>query len=156
MPQLLFLSKKSKKSLLDFCKHYNIDLLDTNKSYYLKLEQKNYLNLSFEKHEDNVFSLCHSEVLNGDLMYDPLMYFFINKNSDQFYDIYPLSTTMSYSGFYKKYLFLNNSRNKIEKYSSVWLRDATSFANIWLQNIKEQEWYHKNNKNLKILTQEYI
>ena len=153
---MIYLNIKSNKILLDLLATYNLDLFDHKTDIYLKLEQEGYDSLVIEKQEPCVFSLTHSFVQNGDLMYDPSMEFLIKYNKN---DLKNPNSIKIYPLVYINHLAqcriisgqLNNSRDNLSKHNPNSMRDGADFANTWLKNIKDQQWYLPRKKRNPIV-----
>lgn len=80
-----------------------------------------------------LFSLAHYGKMNGDLMKDPEMVFLKTENGNFF----PASFTNDYAGFYREGIQFIDSEllNLLPKEQA----DQAEFAEIWLENIKEQQ-----------------
>ena len=81
-----------------------------------------------------VFSVSHYYELNGDLMADPDMTFL--KGADGNY--YPLTFQQDNLGIYRDAAIWDDNGN-LKGYRPRMQADMTSFANIWMKNIKSQQ-----------------
>ena len=81
-----------------------------------------------------VFSVSHYYELNGDLMADPDMTFL--KGADGNY--YPLTFQQDNMGIYQGAAVWDDE-GKLKGYRPKMQADMTSFANIWMKNIKNQQ-----------------
>lgn len=81
-----------------------------------------------------IWSLAHYYEQNGDLMSDPEMTFLVKNNH---LEIYPLSYTQHSLGIYNDAVFFENGRPT--KFKPKMQADLAVFANMWLNNIKDQQ-----------------
>jgi hypothetical protein len=87
------------------------------------------------------YSLSHSYEQNGDLMRDPEMVFIVVDNRKETKDyhligVYPQMYQQDNLGLYEESVCIEN--NTVTTYKSMWQAGHCSFANQWLQNIKQQ------------------
>jgi len=76
------------------------------------------------------FSMCHYGEQNGDLMRDPDVCFFIQKDGENEYFI-PYEFQNDYAGEY-------TCAFKDQKWQTREQRDIAEFCQIWIKNLKEQ------------------
>lgn len=88
--------------------------------------------LSVEMHDD-IFSIAHTYEQNGDLMYDPLIYFKVDYDKEK---VIPISYENSGMGIYETYdAEAEPTPDSVQKMSSV-----LDFTDTWLDNIEQQEY----------------
>ena len=86
--------------------------------------------LSVELH-GNVFSMAHTYTQNGDLMYDPLVYFKVDYANEK---VLPVSFENSSAGFYQEFdIEAEPTPESVHAANSV-----LDFVDTWLDNIEEQ------------------
>ena len=85
-----------------------------------------------------LYSLMHSFTQNGDLMRDPEICFFYFEESEaaQMAGVYPYSYQLDPLGIYQESIELVNGELIVNLMQQ---KQHTDFANLWLHNIKEQE-----------------
>lgn len=117
---------------------------------HLKLTIPEYLPLVIEQIGEGIitpygkaklFSLAHYYTLHGDAMRDPEMCFIVVDNRQDKEDwemvgIYPQMFQQDNVGLYEESVCIED--NKVTTYKPKWQAGHTSFANIWLQNIRQQ------------------
>jgi len=89
--------------------------------------------LSIEILDDNQISLCHYGELNGDLMRDPEMIFFRDSKCD-YYPFYYRNDYVIFEQFTGKIV-----ENKLVIRKAKYQASQVEFANLWMENIKEQQ-----------------
>jgi hypothetical protein len=99
---------------------------------YAKIDNSDFMAVIIEKLPDNSVSVAHYGKLNGDLMADPEMVFWLN--DDEWYPCYYLN----------HYAFVEQNAVQFQdgKPSAIkreLQKDMVDFANGWLRNIKEQQ-----------------
>lgn len=80
-----------------------------------------------------LYSIAHYGKLNGDAMRDPDMTF-VEKDGDY----YPVSFRNDYMGV-DQYVFRFDDEGNVTAINYKLQRELTSFANLWLRNIKDQQ-----------------
>lgn len=117
---------------------------------YLKLKAEDFMPLVLEQVGEGIstpfgtgklYSLAHYYEQNGDAMRDPEMVFIVVDNrSDakdfQMISIYPQMFQQDNLGLYEESICIEN--NKVTTYKPTWQAGHTTFANQWLQNIRQQ------------------
>ncbi len=125
-------------------------LTKLGKQQHVKLESTGFMPLDMEMLQENIltswgvaasYSLCHSYLLNGDVMRDPEMVFIVidNRKSEKDFDelaIYPQMFQQDNLGIYEESITIDNGQ--IKSFIKTWQHGHCNFANIWLKNIKEQ------------------
>ena len=124
---------------------------------YLKIENEPFMPLSIEKLAENIkvakyenaaiFSLAHYYTLNGDLMSDPEMTFIvvIGENGLMYTEavnVIPCSFSQADIGIYQESVRFSDL-NAVE-YDAKLQQQHTEFANVWLNNIREQGFTETN------------
>ena len=101
---------------------------------YLKIENKPFMDLSIERIEKNVISLCHYGEQNGDLMCDPEMTIEIN---DEFKTAQALYFRNDYIGV-EQFVFIYNDDGLKTKVYPKLRKELNIFLKEWLINLKRQ------------------
>ena len=108
-------------------------LAEENGGHYKLNNNETYIPLSIEILEKDIISICHYGEQNGDLMRDPEMLFWKDKNGDYF----PYYFCNDYIGHEEiigepigRILKITNAKKQ---------RYQVEFADIWLKNIKHQQ-----------------
>lgn len=88
-----------------------------------------------------LISISHYYQQNGDAMRDPEMCFIVvdNRKEEKQYDlvgVYPQLYRQESLGLYEEGICIESGR--VTSHIPVWLAGHTSFANLWLQNIRQQ------------------
>lgn len=120
-------------------------LISSLKEGYVKIDNASgtFMPVSFERLETvsglmgvnmDLYSLAHYYEQNGDLIADPEMTFFVYDNDKNFM-VFPASYRQDGLGIYQESIFNNGSW----KVSPKMQTDHTVFANMWLNNIKNQQ-----------------
>lgn len=92
-----------------------------------------YMALSVERLTEDRFSMAHYFEQNGDLCPDPDMEFWRGPDGR----IYPVSITQAFGGYRQVIHF--DADGKPERFSPRGQRELSSFAAMWLKNIKSQQ-----------------
>ncbi len=120
---------------------------------YLKIVNEPYMPLVVERLEEaydgnaNLFSLCHYYVLNGDLMQDPEMCFVVvdgrssEKSGVENVQVTPYYFAQANLGYYEQSIIFDNGVMK--RCDDEVQQGQTEFAEIWLKNIKKQEYIER-------------
>ncbi len=95
---------------------------------------KTYMPLSLDRLAENVFAMAHNYVQEGDLIPDPDMELFRDKNGNW----YPTAIQMAI-GTYTRAIYLDEYGESIEKYSPRAYAELRSFLVGWLKNIRIQK-----------------
>lgn len=126
------------------------DMLDQlNGKQYAQLTSEGFMPLSLDAigvhimtpiGEATLFSLSHTYQLNGDLMRDPEMCFFVidkRKNRREYHlvGIYPQMYQQDNLGIYEESITLYNGTFTVIK---KWQHGHCQFANQWMKNIRDQ------------------
>jgi hypothetical protein len=95
---------------------------------------KTYMPLSLDRLSDNSFAMAHNYVQEGDLIPDPDMELYRDKNGNW----YPAAIQMAV-GTYTRAIYLDEDGENIEKYSPRAYAELRSFLIGWLKNIRIQQ-----------------
>ena len=97
---------------------------------------KAFMPLSVERLQDTdigtVYTFCHYFEQNGDLCQDPEMLFLAHKSGR----VYPMMFQQAIPPIYEESLFREDGKWKVNPRLQA---QHTTFANMWLKNIKEQQ-----------------
>ena len=139
-----------KKLNLGATRIFNSLLKALNGKEHKKLTSDGFMPLTVEKLDDALltpwgvgtsYSLCHYYEQNGDLMRDPEMVFIVADNRKEERDfenlhIYPKMYQQDNLGIYEESITIEFG--EIKSYIRAWQAAHASFAQQWLNNIKEQ------------------
>lgn len=87
--------------------------------------------LNVELHDD-ILSICHTYEQNGDLMYDPLVYFRVDYENEK---VIPISFENSGMGVYEQF---DTIGEELTPGDVAQKNDLLSFMDTWLDNIEQQ------------------
>lgn len=120
-----------------------------NGKQHLKIENEPYMSLTIERlgsaygDDATLYSLCHYYELNGDLMQDPEMCFVLvdgrtelNPGYEQV-QVTPYYFAQANLGYYEQSIVFDNGIMK--KCEDELQHGQVEFAEIWLENIREQK-----------------
>jgi len=112
-----------------------IEPLNGSRSHYKLENSKSFMPLSVEKlgtyDIGTMYSFCHYFKQNGDLCQDPEMVFIKHKNGK----IYPCMFQQAIPPIYQESIYFDEGWKLKPKMQA----DHAKFANMWLNNIKEQQ-----------------
>jgi hypothetical protein len=125
-------------------------LQKVGKRQQLKLQAEGFMDLVIQRVQPSIttlwgkgtmFSFAHYYEQEGDLMCDPEMVFIVVDNRSvktdyQLVGIYPQMYQLDSIGFYQESISIDN--NTATHYYKQTLAQLCEFANMWLQNIKDQ------------------
>lgn len=126
-------------------------LIDKMNEGYLKIVNDPYMPLTIERIGWNIqtpwgtavlYSLCHYYTQNGDLMQAPEMCFVVVDQRKEFKSDYDKIMVVPYMfqqadlGIYEESAIIENSN--LSKFRRSQQKSHTEFANLWLNNIREQ------------------
>lgn len=126
---------------------------------YLKIENDPYMPLSIEKIQEAIetpdgkavlYSLSHNYVQNGDLMRDPEMLFIVLDGSDEIngdlslVKIFPAMYQQDNLGIYQESIIITDGI--LKSYYPKPQTEHTEFADLWLNNIKNQGFIRNTSK----------
>ena len=127
------MKKLNKKQSVIFNKI--IEPLENGKDHYKLENSKSFMPLSVEKlgtyDVGIMYSLCHYFKQNGDLCQDPEMVFLKHANGN----VYPAMFQQAIPPIYEESIFFDSGWKCCHKMQA----DHTKFANMWMNNIKEQQ-----------------
>lgn len=109
-----------------------------------KIENGAYMPLSVEiidsfQNGSFMVSICQYGEMNGDLMRDPEMTFFVSKSAIDIY-VYPAYFRNDYMAFERTSLVIEKDCTRINRALQA---EHTRFANTWMKNIKDQGFLEK-------------
>jgi hypothetical protein len=117
-----------------------VSKLEEEKKAHVKIDNTNgaFMPVSFERldtfdfcnRKTTSYSIAHYYKQNGDLVPDPDMVFFFVHDTNQIFPAY----FQDYRSF-KECLYFDG----VWKFNPIEQKDQAKFANIWLNNIKEQQ-----------------
>jgi len=140
------MKKLNEQSAKIFCRI----LTKLGNQQYIKMQSTGFMQLNMEKLEENIltpwgiaatYSLSHSYTQNGDIMRDPEMVFIVvdsrqNQKDYKGIVIYPQMYRQDNLGLYEESIIIENG--EIKSFIKTWQISHCNFANLWLENIKEQ------------------
>lgn len=112
---------------------HNIDLRQNGA--HLRLDMPGYDRLCVERIEPHSISVAHYFEMNGDLVAEPDVVFFVDPTDIWF----PISISQSMTGW-REYAELNVDGTAVARYKPQSQRDLASFVEMWAQNIRDQGW----------------
>jgi hypothetical protein len=99
-----------------------------------------YDRLVIEKIGRNLVSVAHYYELNGDLVVEPDVVFFIGRGQ-----WIPIEITQSLTG-YSRYGRLSEDDNYLEAINLKGVEDLTDFTEMWATNLQDQGWLEVGQK----------
>jgi hypothetical protein len=125
-------SNKMAKVITQIAKKHGLDLAASEA--HLRLEMPGYDRLVIEKIGRNLVSVAHYYEINGDLVAEPDVVFFIGKGH-----WIPIEITQSLTG-YSRYGLLTEDGSDLEAISRKGVEDLTDFTEMWATNLEDQGW----------------
>lgn len=102
---------------------------------HFRLDMPGYDRLCVEKISANRFSVAHYFEMNGDLVPDPDIVFFVSDKGDWC----PIGISQSLIGW-RSYVKITPDGEGIEAYDKIGQADLANFAETWANNIVDQGW----------------
>jgi len=107
-----------------------------NGADHITIDNSSFMPLSVEKlyttDIGTFYSFCHYFKQNGDMCQDPEMLFIKHKNGA----VYPAMFQQAIPPIYQESIFMEHGKWQVR---TSWQKQHTSFANMWLKNIKYQQ-----------------
>jgi hypothetical protein len=129
-------SPKMKEEIEKLAQKHEVPLAQVGE--YLRLDMPHYDRLCVEKIGVNRISVTHYFEVNGDLVPDPDIVFFVTDNGDWC----PIGINQSIGGW-RSYVKMTADGIGIEACDTVGQADLANFAEIWAQNIADQGWLER-------------
>lgn len=129
-------SPKMKAEIEKLAQKHEVPLVQVGDHF--RLDMRYYDRLCVEKIGANRISVAHYFEMNGDLVPDPDIVFFVQDNGDW----YPIGINQSIGGW-RSYVKMTADGVGIEAYDTVGQVDLADFAEIWAQNIADQGWLER-------------
>lgn len=124
---------KMREIIGKLCEKHGIDL--TKERANIRLDMEGFDRLCIERIASNAVSVAHYFEMNGDLVAEPDIVFFI----DEWGEWIPIEITQSMTGWERVAEFSEDG-DKILRYQKDRQGDIASFAEDWAQNIVDQGW----------------
>lgn len=115
------------------CEKHGIDLNQVRAT--IRLNLPGFDRLCIERIASNAVSVAHYFEMNGDLVPEPDIVFFV----DEWGEWLPIEITQSMTGWTRVVEF-NEDGDKIMRYRPDEQADIASFAETWAQNLIDQGW----------------
>ena len=109
----------------------NLQHVDAN----FRLDMSGFDRLCVERISPGCISVAHYFEMNGDLVAEPDIVFFVDFSGAWF----PLSISQSLTGW-REYAELDDAGIAIARYKPQAQKDLAEFAELWAQNIRDQGW----------------
>ena len=122
-----------KQVIQDLCAKHGVDL--STQGSNLRLDLPDFDHLCIEVISPQAVSVAHYFEMNGDLVAEPDIVFFI----DEWGEWLPIEITQSMTGWTRVVEF-NEEGDKIMRYRPDEQADIAAFAETWAQNIVDQGW----------------
>lgn len=129
-------SPKMKEEIEKLAQKHNVPFAQIGE--YFRLDMPHFDRLCIEKIGVNRISVAHYFEMNGDLVPDPDIVFFVTDNGDWC----PIGINQSIGGW-RSYVKMTADGAGIEAYDPVGQAGLADFAEIWAQNIADQEWLER-------------
>lgn len=107
----------------------------------LRLDMPGFDRLCIERISPHCVSVAHYFEMNGDLVAEPDIVFFVAPNGDWL----PISISQSLTGR-RQYAELNNAGTAVVRYRPQAQKDLAEFAQLWAQNIQDQGWLEQGSR----------
>ncbi len=124
---------KMKAIVFELCEKHGIDL--QQERAHIRLDMPGFDRLCIERISGNAVSVAHYFEMNGDLVAEPDIVFFIDT---QGYWI-PVEITQSMTGWSRVVEFSEDGTN-IARFQRQRQADIAEFAEDWAQNLRDQAW----------------
>lgn len=132
---------KMRQAISEICAKHGINL--QREGSHLRLDMQGFDRLSIETISARAISVAHYFEMNGDLVAEPDIVFFVTEQGDWI----PVEITQSLGGW-KRVAQFNEGGTKIVRYLEQQQADIAEFAETWAQNIIEQEWLEHGVKHV--------
>lgn len=124
----------------ELCAKHGVDLTQQGSS--IRLDLPGFDRLCIEVISPQAVSVAHYFEMNGDLVPEPDIVFFV----DEWGEWLPIEITQSMTGW-KRVVEFNETGDKIMRYQSDEQADIAAFAEMWAQNITDQGWLTEGKKH---------
>lgn len=124
---------RMKAVITNLAAKHNIDL--TQRGAHLRLDMPGYDRLCFEHIGFNRISVAHYFELNGDLVAEPDIVFFVAPTGEWI----PITISQSLTGW-REYAQLNDDSTAVVRYHRHAQQDLAEFAELWADNLRDQGW----------------
>ena len=124
---------KMREVIGKLCDKYGVDL--TKQGANIRLDMPGFDRLCIERISGNCISVAHYYELQGDLVAEPDIVFFV----DEWGEWVPVEITQSLTGW-QRVVEYNDDETKIMRYQKAAQADIAEFAEGWAQNITDQGW----------------
>lgn len=131
---------KMKEIISVLCQQYEIDL--STQGAHIRLDMEGFDRLCIEAVTPSVISVAHYFEMNGDLVAEPDIVFFVDERGEWI----PIEITQSMTGW-KRVVEFNEDGSKIQRYQPFEQADLAEFAEFWAQNIRDQGWLEGAHKH---------
>lgn len=131
---------KMKRVVEDLATKHNVDLRQVGAHF--RLDMPGYDRLCVECIGLNRVSVAHYYELNGDLVAEPDVVFFVDADSNWI----PIEVTQSLTGW-SQYAVFSDDGERITRIKSAGQHDLAEFAETWADNIAEQGWLEQGVKH---------
>jgi putative heme degradation protein len=122
------------------CEKHGIDLNQVRAT--IRLDMEGFDRLCIERVTSNAVSVAHYFEMNGDVVPEPDIVFFI----DEWGEWIPVEITQSMTGWTRVVEF-DDTGDKIMRYRADEQADIAAFAELWAQNITDQGWLTEGKKH---------
>lgn len=129
-------SPKMKAEIEKLAQKHNVPFAQIGE--YFRLDMPHFDRLCIEKIGVNRISVAHYFEMNGDLVPDPDIVFFVTDNGYWC----PIGINQSIGGW-RSYVKMTADGAGIEAYDTIGQAGLADFADIWAQNIADQEWLER-------------
>jgi hypothetical protein len=129
-------SPKMKEEIEKLAQKHEVPLAQVGDHF--RLDMRYYDRLCVEKIGINRISVAHYFEMNGDLVPDPDIVFFVQDSGDWC----PIGINQSIGGW-RSYVKMTLDGEGIEAYDEVGQADLANFAEIWAQNLADQGWLER-------------
>jgi hypothetical protein len=133
---------KMKTVIEELAQKHNIDLHEAGA--HLRLDMPGYDRLCVENIGMNRISVAHYFELNGDLVAEPDVVFFVDSDGSW----KPIEVSQSLFGW-RQYVMFSPDGKRITLINRAAQRDLAEFAETWAQNISEQGWLAHGQLHIK-------
>ena len=101
----------------------------------IRLDMPGFDRLCIERIGPRCLSVAHYFEMNGDLVAEPDIVFFVDSIGIWF----PISISQSLTGW-RQYAQLNDAGTALARYQPQAQKGLAEFAEMWAQNIRDQQW----------------
>jgi len=130
-----------KQVIGQLCAKHGIDL--TRQRDHIRLDMEGFDRLCIEVIAPSAISVAHYFEMNGDLVAEPDIVFFVDVAGEWI----PIEITQSMTGW-KRVAEFSEDGTKIVRYRQREQADIASFAEDWAQNIADQGWLESGQRHV--------